>query len=190
MVESSGQKQGIGLLKSIRSFNGIDVVTIGVLAVLFRVVGMGVYRLMEVLFPLDMGVRFGIDVFLASLAIVLVRKKGTLFAYAVVWWLINFVVEGEDLVWLIGMWFPILLGEWYLSSRAVYGGNVKDVIIGAGLAYGFFFTVVYWVYLLTFYQLVYSVPAIASSLVVSLIGVVIGAYLGYLFGTRIKPLTE
>lgn len=183
-------KPGMGILRSTRAFNGIDVVTIGVLAVLFRVVGMGVYRLTEGLFPFNMGLRFGIDVFLAALAVVLIRKKGSLFAYAVVWWLINFAVEGEDLVWLIGMWFPILLGEWYLSTRPEYGGTAKDVIIGAGLCYGFFFTIVYWIYLLTFYQLVYSVPAIAGSLVVSLVGCVLGGYLGFTFGSRIKPLTE
>ena len=190
MAETVEKKPRIGIIKSIQSFNGIDVVTIGVLAILFRVVGMGVYRLTEAIFPVNMGLRFGIDVFLATLAILLVRKKGSLFAYAVVWWLINFVVEGEDLVWLIGMWFPILLAEWYLISRPVYGGTLKNVIIGAGLCYGFFFTVVYWVYLLTFYKLVYPVPVIAAALAISLVGCVLGAYLGYLFGRRIKPLLE
>jgi hypothetical protein len=190
MAATVEQKPKIGILKSIQSFNGIDVVTIGVLAILFRVVGMGVYRLTAAVFPFDMGLRFGIDAFLATLAVLLVRKKGSLFAYAVVWWLINFVVEGEDLVWLIGMWFPIILAEWYLCTRPVYGGTLKNVIIGAGLCYGFFFTVVYWIYLLTFYQMVYSVPAIAAALAISLVGSVLGAYLGFLLGRRIKPLLE
>lgn len=190
MSENVAQKPTKGLLTNIRSFNGIDVVTVGVMAVLFRVVGMGVYRLTEALFPFNIGLRFGIDVFLATLVVVLVRKKGSLFAYAVVWWLINFVVEGEDLVWLIGMWFPILLGEWYLMTRPVYGGTLKDVIIGVGLCYGLFFGAVYWIYLLTFYQLVYSVPVIVGSLVLTLVGVVIGTYLGFLLAERIKPLTE
>lgn len=183
-------KQNVGVSGWFRSFSGIDIVTIGVLAILFRVVGMNIYRLTSATFPYNIGLRFGIDVFLAVLAVVLVRKRGTLFAYTLVWWLINFIVEGEDLVWLIGMWFPMLAGEWYLSTRTPYGGGLRDVIIGAGLLYGFFFSAVYWIYLVTFYELVYSIPVIAASLAICLIGVLVGAYLGYLFGNRLKPLTE
>ena len=84
----------------------------------------------------------------------------------------------------------MIAGEWYLSTRPTYGGKLKDVIIGVGLAYGFFFSVVYWVYLIVFYKLIYSVPVIAASLVICLIGVLVGPYLGFLFGSRIKPLLE
>jgi hypothetical protein len=177
-------------MDSIRSYTGIDIVTIGVLAVLFRVVGMPIYRITSATFPYNIGLRFAVDVFLAALAVVLIRKKGVLFAYTLVWWLINFVIEGEDLVWLIGMWFPMLAGEWYLGSREVYGGTMKDVLIGVGLAYGFFFGLVYWVYLVTFYELVYAVPVILASIALTLVGTLIGPYLGYLFGNRIRPLTE
>jgi hypothetical protein len=180
----------VRFFEGFRRFNGIDIVTIGVLAVLFRVVGMPLYRLTSAAFPYNIGVRFFADVFLAVVVVLLVRKRGALFAYALVWWLINFVLEGEDLVWLIGMWFPMLAGEWYLSSRAQYGGSLRDVIIGAGLLYGFFFAVVYWIYLVTFYELVYTVPVIAASLAITLVGVLLGAYLGYLFGKRLQPLME
>jgi hypothetical protein len=179
-----------GVLDSVRSFTGIDIVTIGVLAVLFRVAGMPLYRLTSATFPYNIGVRFAVDAFLAALAVMLVRKKGTLFAYTLVWWIINFVVEGEDLVWLIGMWFPMIAGEWYLSRQEPYGGKLRNVVIGVGLVYGFFFAIVYWAYLLTFYELVYAVPVILASLAITLIGVLVGPYLGYLFGQRIKPLTE
>lgn len=181
---------GTGFFANFRTFNGIDIVTIGVLAVLFRVVGMPFYRVTSAAFPYNIGTRFFVDVFLATVAVLLVRKKGTLFAYTLVWWIINFVVEGEDLVWLIGMWFPMIAGEWYLSTRAEYGGNLRDAIIGVGLLYGFFFAVVYWVYLLTFYELVYTVPVIAASLGITLVGALLGPYLGYLFGKRLQPLTE
>lgn len=184
------QRQSLPIFGAFRAFNGIDIVTIGVLAVLFRVVGMPFYRVTSAAFPYNIGTRFFVDVLLATVAVLLVRKKGTLFAYTLVWWLINFVLEGEDLVWLIGMWFPMIAGEWYLSSRAVYGGNLKDMIIGVGLAYGFFFAVVYWIYLLTFYEMIYSVPVIAASLAITLAGVLLGPYLGYLLGKRLEPLTE
>jgi hypothetical protein len=190
LKQTGEPKQKKGLLSGLRSFNGVDIVTIGVLAVLFRVAGMPLYRITEGVFPYNIGLRFMIDTFLAVLAVLLVRKKGTLFAYVLVWWLINLTLEGEDLVWLIGMWFPMIAGEWYLSTRPVYGGKLKDILIGAGLAYGFFFAVVYWVYLIVFYKLIYPVPVIAISLVICLVGVLVGPYLGFLFGTRIKPLLE
>ncbi len=192
MAQANEQKKGFlkGFLNSLRSFNGIDIVTIGVLAILFRVAGMPIYRITSVAFPYNIGLRFMIDAFLATLAVLLVTKKGALFAYVLVWWLINLALEGEDLVWLIGMWFPMIAGEWYLWTRPAYGAKLKDVLIGVGLAYGFFFAIVYWIYLITFYQMVYSVPVIAASLVICLVGVMVGPYLGYLFGSRIKPLLE
>ena len=179
-----------GIVEGIRSFTGIDVVTIGVLAILFRVVGMPIYRVTSATFPYNIGLRFGIDIFLAVLAVVLVRKKGTLFAYTLVWWLINFFVEGEDLVWLIGMWFPMLAGEWYLSTRPTYAGTLRDVMIGVGLVYGVFFGLIYWVYLVTFYELVYSMPVILASIGIILLGAAVGAWLGYQFANRLKPLTQ
>ncbi len=188
MTQTSEQKTG--LLKNLQSFNGIDIVTIGVLAILFRVAGMPLYRITMATFPYNIGLRFMIDAFLGTLVVLLVRKKGALFAYVLVWWLINLILEGEDLVWLIGMWFPMIAGEWYLSSRPSYGAKLKEVIIGVGLAYGFFFSMVYWVYLVTFYELIYSIPVIAASLALCLIGVVVGPYLGFKFGSRIKPLLE
>jgi hypothetical protein len=178
-----------GILASIRSYTGIDVVTIGVLAILFRVVGMNVYRATSVAFPWNIGLRFAIDAFLAAVAVVVVAKKGTLFAYALTWWVINFVVEGEDLVWLIGMWFPMIAAEWYLSSRPAYGANVKDVVIGVGILYSFFFGVVYWIYLVTFYELSYPIMVILGSNVLILVGSIIGPWLGYLLGERLKRLT-
>jgi hypothetical protein len=177
------------IMDSIRSYSGIDIVTIGVLAVLFRVVGMPIYRITMAVFPNNIGLRFGIDVFLAVLAVVLIRKKGVLFAYALAWWLINFAIEGEDLVWLIGMWFPMLAAEMYLGSKKVYGGTMKDVVIGAGFMYGFFFALVYWVYLVTFYELVYALPVILVSLALTVVGCAVGGWLGYLFANKIKPLT-
>lgn len=181
-------ERSLGL--NFRAFSGIDIVTIGVLAILFRVVGMPFYRITSATFPYNIGTRFLVDVFLGTIAVLLVRKKGTLFAYALVWWLINFIVEGEDLVWLIGMWLPMIAGEWYLSTRAEYGGSLRDVIVGVGLLYGFFFAAVYWVYLVTFYELVYSVPVIIASLAITLVGTLLGAYLGHLFGQRLQPLME
>lgn len=179
-----------GIFASIRSFTGIDVITIGVLAVLFRVVGMPIYRITMAAFPYNIGLRFAIDIFLAVLAVVLVRKRGTLFAYTLVWWLINFFVEGEDLVWLIGMWFPMLAGEWYLSRRPSYAGSLKDVLIGVGFIYGVFFALVYWVYLVTFYQLIYSVPVILGSIAIIAVGAVVGSWLGWQFANRLRPLTQ
>jgi hypothetical protein len=178
-----------GILASIRSFTGIDVVTIGVLAILFRVVGMPIYRVTSAAFPYNIGLRFAVDAFLCAIAVVVVAKRGTLFAYTLTWWVINLAVEGEDLVWLIGMWFPMIAGEWYLSTRKPYGGSLKDVIIGAGLLYSFFFGIVYWIYLVTFYELVYSIPAILGSNALILVGSIVGPYLGYLLGTRVKRLT-
>ncbi len=179
-----------GIPGSIRSFNGIDVITIGVLAVLFRVVGMPIYRVTSVAFPYNIGLRFGIDIFLGVLVVVLVRKKGTLLAYTLVWWLINFFAEGEDLVWLIGMWFPMIAGEWYLSSRPTYAGSLKEVLIGVGILYGLFFGLVYWVYLVTFYELVFATPVILASIAIIAVGVVVGSWLGYQFGNRLRPLTQ
>jgi hypothetical protein len=118
-----------------------------------------------------------------------VGKKGTLFAYALTWWLINFVVEGEDLVWLIGMWFPMIAGEWYLSSRSAYAANVMDTVVGVGIAYSFFFGIVYWIYLVTFYELSYPIMTILGSNVLILVGSVVGPWLGYPLGERLKRLT-
>jgi hypothetical protein len=179
-----------GILASIRTFTGIDVVTIGVLAVLFRVVGIPLFRLTMAAFPYSGGVRFGIDVFIGVLAVVLVRKPGTLFAYALTWWLINFIGEGEDLVWLIGMWWPMLAGEWYLSSRRTYAGSFKDVLIGVGILYGFFFALIWWILLVTFYALVYPPAVIAASVALIAVAVVVASWLGWKFANRLRPLTR
>lgn len=187
MTANTGER---GILASIRTFTGIDVITIGALAVLFRVVGMPIYRVTSATFPYNIGLRFAIDVFLGVLAVVLIRKKGTLFAYTLVWWLINFIAEGEDLVWLIGMWFPMIAGEWYLSSRPTYAGSLKDVLVGVGIVYGLFFGLVYWVYLVTFYELVYAIAAILASVALIAVGVVVGSWLGYQFANRLRPLTR
>ncbi|HSJ53147.1 MAG TPA: hypothetical protein VLC52_05305, partial [Anaerolineae bacterium] len=155
MTTATAPKAGKGLLGAIRSFNGIEIVTIAVFAVLFRV-SMFPYRLTSAVFPYNIFIRFFFDALLCAMAVTIIRKRGVLASYVIVWWLINYVVEGEDLVWLIGMWPPIILGEWYLSRQNPYGGSRRNIIIGVGLLYGAVFGATYWLYLLTYYQLVYS----------------------------------
>jgi len=88
------------------------------------------------------------------------------------------------------MWPPIILGEWFLGRQEPYGGNRTNVVLGVGLLYGVLFAAIYWVYLLTYYQLSYSIPVILGSFALILVACVLGGYLGSVFGERLRPLLD
>lgn len=180
-----------GIWASIKSFTAVDIVTVAVLAVLFRV-GMFPFRLTGAFFPYNICIRYFIDAALAVMVVLIVRKQGALMAYALTWWLINFTVEGEDLVWLIAFWPPIIAAEMYLARKA----RRKDLgelsgaesVIGIGVVYAMFIGTIYWVYLITYYQMTFSVASTAIALALIYAACIIGALVGRVAARRIRAL--
>lgn len=172
----------------LRNFTAVDLVTIAVFAVIFRVAGIPIYRFTEFFFPYNIGIRFMIDCILAGTAVVIVGKRGTLTIYAVTWWLINFVFEGEDLAWIIGMWIPIIATELYLSYGVNYKLTRKSAVIGIGILWGSLFAAIYWIYLQYFYLLIYPIEVIATSFAITVVLSIVGGLTGLSIGDRLKGL--
>jgi hypothetical protein len=179
----------MGFRESLGQFTAIDITTIAVLAVLFRVSMFG-YRLTMAAFPYNIGIRFFFDVLLACIVVLVVRKRGALAAYAITWWLINFVVEGEDLVWLFAFWIPIVAAEWYLgrTPNGIEHITPRRLVMGVGVLYGALLGAIYWVYLPTYYQLEYAPVTIAISLGIIVAMCILAAVIGGRFGKRIEGL--
>lgn len=179
----------LSIRESIGKLTAVDITTIAVLAVLFRVSMFG-YRLTMAAFPYNIGIRFFFDVLLACIVVGVVRKRGALAAYAVTWWLINFAVEGEDLVWLFAFWIPIVVAEWYLSRtpNGYDGVTPKRMVIGVGLLYGSLLAVIYWIYLPTYYQLEYAPGVIAISLGIIIALCIAASVVGGIFAKRLRDV--
>jgi len=172
----------------LRKFTAVDLITIAMFALMFRIVGMPIYRWTGVFFPYNIGIRFMEDCILAAICCILVGKRGTLSLYAIIYWFVNFVFEGEDLVWLIGMWAPIILTELYLSTRKNYLETLGQSVLGIGGIWGMLFAAVYWVYLWYYYLLVYPMTVVATSYGITIALSIVGAVIGFGIGKKIKPL--
>jgi hypothetical protein len=188
-MSSAGSMKQLTIRESIGQFTAVDITTIAVLAVLFRVSMFG-YRLTMAAFPYNIGIRFFFDVLLACLVVGIVQKRGALAAYAVTWWLINFAVEGEDLVWLFAFWIPIVAAEWYLSRtpNGYAGITPKRMVVGVGVLYGCLLAVIYWIYLPVYYQLEYAPGVIATSLGIIVALCLVASIVGGIFANRLRDV--
>ena len=180
-----------GRITKKKRFTAVDLVTIAALAAIFR----SLIYLIDVvgfLWPFNtlfLAFGFGLT---AVTAAVIVRKGGVFTLFTIVAQLINWLLQGEMFVAILPLLLWGVFADIYVYSRIKAGANpfsnLKDMLI-ASVILG-----VTWV-LTTYgiaYPYIYAVdlaPKIyAILMVVGAICIVIGGYLGFKLGDKIKGL--
>ncbi len=124
--------------KLLKSMTAVDLITIVVFAVLFRLLFL-VYKMAEIVFPWNHPVWY----FFAGLALIpalfITRKVGTVFLFTVAWLAFNFFFQGEIPLWWIGAATIPLVPEAYLYLRSKRDGtqrvftSLKDLLVVGGI---------------------------------------------------------
>lgn len=177
--------------KIFRGFTAVDLVTLAALAALFRAMDY-VSGVLAFVFPfntLTMAFSFGVT---ALVAAVIVRKVGVFTLFTIAAQLINFFLQGENIVAVLIMSFWGLFGDIYMYTRLKAGADpfssMRDLNIASILngivwvitVYGIAFPVIFLVEL--------SVAIYAALMVFGVIAEFLGGLLGISLGNRIKGL--
>lgn len=127
--------------KIFKNLTAVDLITVVVFAVLFRLLFL-VYKLAEIVFPWNHPVWYFFAALTLIPALLIIRKIGATFLFTVAWLAFNFFFQGEIPLWWIGVVTIPLIPELYLyyrskkvGTKAVFS-NTKDLVI-VGLIYTF-----------------------------------------------------
>jgi hypothetical protein len=177
--------------KTFRAFTAVDLVTLAALAALFRAFDY-LTGIIAFIFPFNtliMTLAYGVT---ALVAATIVRKTGIFTMFTIAAQLINFFVQGETLVAVVIMAFWGVLADIYVYMRLKSGvdpfTSTRDMIIASFLlgiiwvitTYGVAFPLIF---LVNLSPLIYG-----ALMVLGIIGVIIGGYLGFGLGNKIKGL--
>jgi hypothetical protein len=180
-----------GSLSVFRSFTAVDLVTLAALAALFRAMDYvtGIFAFVFPFNTLFMAFSFGVTALVAG---VIVRKAGVFTLFTIAAQLINFFLQGENIVAVLIMSVWGLLADIYVYSRMRAGvdpfSNVRDLSIATLLmgitwvvtTYGIAFPIIFLVEL--------GVGIYAALMVFGVIAEFLGGLLGVRLGNRIKGL--
>jgi len=174
-----------------RSFTAVDLVTLAALAALFRAMDYvtGIFAFVFPFNTLFMAFSFGVTALVAG---VIVRKTGVFTLFTIAAQLINFFLQGENLVAVLIMSTWGLLGDIYLYTRIKAGvdpfSNARDLTIASVLmgivwvvtVYGIAFPIIFLVEL--------GIGVYAALMIFGVVADFLGGLLGVRLGNRIKGL--
>lgn len=172
----------------LQRFTAIDLVTIALFAVILRYAALPVYKALYVVFPWNQAVFPLFMAFCMATMLAIVPRPGATLLWTVVWMLINFFLQGEELVYALGsMPIPIITEiVFWLMKR--WGGDLTSALVGT-MVYTAGFKIWDWIALNQIFQIPYELPIF---LLVSAVAVFItnnvGAYVGHKLGMRLKRL--
>lgn len=172
----------------LQRFTAIDLVVISLFAVILRYAALPVYKAFYVVFPWNQALFPLFMAFCMAAMLAIVPKPGTTLLWTVVWMLINFFLQGEDLLYALGGMLPAVITEGVFWSMKSYGGELRSALIGT-MVYTAAFKIWDWYALNQIFQIPYEIPIF---LLVSAIAVFvtnnIGAYVGNVTGLRLNKL--
>jgi hypothetical protein len=178
-------------MPTFRSFSAVDLVTLAALAALFRAMDYvtGAFAFVFPFNTLFMAFSFGVTALVGG---VIVRKTGVFTLFTIAAQLINFFLQGENLVAVLIMATWGLLADIYVYTRLRAGAdpfsNAKDLNIANLLmgvvwvltTYGIAFPIIFLVEL--------STAVYAALMVFGVVAEFLGGLLGVSLGNRIKGL--
>ncbi len=176
-----------------RNLSAVDLITLVVFAVLFRILFM-VYKMAEIIFPWNHPAWYFFAMLTLAPALFIVRKPGSFFIYTVAWLAINFFFQGEIPLWWIGAVTIPIIPEIYMYLRAKQLGNIKapftnlkDLLVAGGI-----YTLLAYVTNMTLILFALGNPMprwmIWPVAVLSLILALVGTWIGTGVGKRISGL--
>lgn len=174
-----------------RPFTAVDLVTLAALAALFRAMDYvtGIFTFVFPFNTLFMAFSFGVT---ALVAAVIVRKTGVFTMFTIAAQLINFFLQGENLVAVLVMSSWGLLADIFVYVKLKNGVdpfvNAKDLVIANLLmgivwvltTYGIAFPIIFLVEL--------SAGVYAALMVFGIIAELLGGLVGVSLGNKIKGL--
>lgn len=174
-----------------RPFNAVDLVTLAVFAALYRALWY-VWHALGFLFPFNQILSDLFYCLCGIAAIVIVRKFGAATLFAVAAQIINLFLQGEMLVVALLLATPGLLADAYIYFRLKAGkdpfASLADMVI-SGLLIGGWWSLINWAFIFPVLFLT-ELPAGTTVIVAILcaVGGLVGAWIGYILGDRIKGL--
>ena len=177
--------------KVFRTFTAVDLVTLAALAALFRAMDYvtGAFAFVFPFNTLFMAFSFGVTALVAG---VIVRKVGVFTMFTIAAQLINFFLQGENLVAVVIMSSWGLLGDIYMYTRVKAGVdpfvskrdlNIASILMGivwVVSTYGIAFPIIFLVEL--------STAIYGALMVFGVVAEFLGGLLGISLGNRIKGL--
>jgi hypothetical protein len=169
-------------------FTAVDLIIIAVFALLLRFVFLYIYKALYVVFPWNQAISPLFWSFCMAAMLAMVPKPGATLLWTIVWLLIDFFLQGEDLVYALGS-VPIpIITEVVFWIMKRYGGDRVSSLVGTSVFIAGF-TIWNWISLNYVFLIPYSLGLGVIVFVLSVfISSPIGAYLGYLLGMRLKRL--
>ncbi len=179
---------GISSKGRLQAFTAVDLITIALFALLLRFVFLYIYKALYVVFPWNQAVFPLFMAFCMATMLAVVPKPGTVLLWTIVWQLINFFLQGEDLLYVLGS-LPIpILTELVFWLMKRYGDDMLSSLVGT-MVYTAGFKIWDWIALNYIFLIPYALPiALVVSAVAVFISNNVGAYTGCQFGKRLKSL--
>lgn len=172
----------------LKRFTAIDLVTIALFAVVLRYAALPVYKALYVVFPWNQAVFPLFMAFCMATMLAIVPKPGATLLWTVVWMLINFFLQGEELVYALGAMPIPIITEVVFWVMKQWGGNLTSALVGT-MVYTAGFKIWDWYALNQIFKIPYG---LGIFLLVSAIAVLItnnvGAYSGHVLGKRLNRL--
>jgi ABC-type thiamin/hydroxymethylpyrimidine transport system permease subunit len=172
-------------------FTAVDLVTIAVLAVLYRAMWY-LWNAFSFAFPFNQVLNAFFYCLCGVAALVIVRKVGAATLFIIAATLINVLIQGESLAIAVIGGFTAIFGDVYVWAILRAGRNPfasrRDMNV-AGVLLSLGFNVALWVIM---FKLVYKIPLdngiLIAVFVLATAGGIAGGVLGYLLGDKVKGL--
>jgi hypothetical protein len=177
--------------KLFKRFTAVDLVTLAVFGALYRACWY-IWQIFGALFPFNIVLATLFSCLTTVAAVVIVRKFGSFFLCNLAAQLVNFFFQGEALTATIVMILYAILPELYVYSRLKAGadpfGNLRDMLIGGTLFSASWVALTWGIVFPVIFLMEFSLGIWISVSVACFVGGIVGAWLGYILGDRIKGL--
>lgn len=176
-----------------RKVTAVDLITIVIFAVLYRVLWY-FFKFAGVVFPFNHTFVYLFCAFALVLCWVVVRKPYASVYFTAAWCAINFFLQGElPIYWILVVIAPIL-PELYLNSRSKAFANPSDVysstkdLVVAAVLYNAIYEVFVWWSIVYPYQIPVPFHLIVIVFAISVVGMIIGTVIAKPLGLKLKAL--
>jgi len=172
----------------LQRFTAIDLVTIALFAVILRYAALPVYKALYVVFPWNQAVFPLFMAFCMATMLAIVPKPGATLLWTAVWMLINFFLQGEELLYAAGAMMIPVITEVVFWGMKQWGGTLTSVLIGT-MVYTAGFKIWDWYALNQIFKIPYELGIfLLVSAVAVLVSNNVGAFVGHTLGKRLNRL--
>jgi hypothetical protein len=176
-----------------KGFNAVDMITVVVFAAMFRVLWI-IFKLFGVVYPFNHAFIMLCSAFALVACMVIVKKRYASVLYTIAWCAINFFLQGEiPMYFLCIILLPLPL-ELYMAARSKSFGNPDDVfhsrkdLIISSIMYNTVYFVFNFVMIIYVFMIPTPMNLILATYGLAIVTMIVGSYLGYQVGYKIKGL--